>query len=251
MSYADFVAYIGQINTPPGGFFTIGRWIELAKIQDDGVLLDLACSTGFSSRSIVQKTGCVSYGIDISKEAIDVANEKAKKNGLNNKLKYIVNNATELQFENQYFTHILAGCNFAFIQERRKALSECYRVLKSSGYLCTANFYYTTRPPFKLLDRVEKSISFRPKSYWDYNFWNSFLASYFLRITDECQRLPVLSDKQLTEAVRHLIYEKSEKLKCQNDTTKKACYRKLLAIRHALNEHRKYQNFNIAIWKPK
>ena len=52
MAYPDFVAFIDQDNTPPGGEATVAWWIERAGIDADSHVLDLACNTGFSSRTI-------------------------------------------------------------------------------------------------------------------------------------------------------------------------------------------------------
>ena len=51
MKYAEFVSFLG-INTPPGGVDTVQYWIKHAEIDSSSELLDLACNTGFSSRTI-------------------------------------------------------------------------------------------------------------------------------------------------------------------------------------------------------
>ena len=57
LSYPDFVALMGQENTPPGGVQTVDSWRRSAQQwwaagASSGNLrvLDLACSTGFSGR---------------------------------------------------------------------------------------------------------------------------------------------------------------------------------------------------------
>src|SRR5689334_171025 len=76
--YPDFVAFISQANTPGRGHRTINDWIEHGEIQESSYLLDVACSTGFSSRSICRATRCSAVGIDISPSAISEAERVAK-----------------------------------------------------------------------------------------------------------------------------------------------------------------------------
>lgn len=78
---------------------------------------------------MLQKEGASAEGIDISESAVMVANEKAKKLKANNLLKYYVADACDLPFEDNSFTHVLGGCNFAFIQNRLIALNETHRCL--------------------------------------------------------------------------------------------------------------------------
>lgn len=55
MNYPDFVALMQQDNTPPGAEYTIDYWIKHGCINKKSHLLDLACSTGFSSRECFKK----------------------------------------------------------------------------------------------------------------------------------------------------------------------------------------------------
>ncbi|MDZ4821708.1 MAG: class I SAM-dependent methyltransferase, partial [Planctomycetota bacterium] len=113
MSYPDFVAYLGQVNTPPGAKSTLQYWIQNAGIGEKSHLFDLACTTGFSSRTIVTERGGRALGIDISKPAIDVANRTAASVGLAERLTYVHGDACAIPAADGAFTHILGGCNFA------------------------------------------------------------------------------------------------------------------------------------------
>lgn len=251
MSYPDFVGFIGQKNTPPGGSKTVEKWIKQAEISEKSHLLDLACSTGFSSRSTVKQVGCTSKGLDISKVAIETAIRESREEGYGDKVQFFVGDACYLPFSDKEFSHVLAGSTFGFIQDRANALAECRRVLKSSGHLCIGNFYYTEIPSENLLDTVSGVVGFRPESKWSHKWWSDFFSSEFDLQKEENEPLPVIQPKEIADLVRKFIYETSPVLKTASKEIQDACFRRLYEIRLILNEHRRLQGLNISIWVPK
>lgn len=249
LSYPDFVGFLGQKNTPPGGAFTLKRTIDLAKITKTSHLLDLACSTGFSSREIAKQVGSSSVGIDLSETSISSAIQSAEKENLSHLLSYQVARAEELPFKDDCFSHIVSGCNFSFIQRRKEALKECARVLQKGGSLAVANFYYESKPTEEILDKVDAAIGFRPEREWSRNWWLSFFETYFSLHTEEIYDLPVEQTSELEKAIHNVIYQ-NEALADLSEDVKKESFQRLFEIRKVLNEHRKYQKFNISIWCP-
>ena len=59
LCYPDFVGFINQWNVLPGAHVTLSEWIVHSGINRDSRLLQFACTTGFQSREIAQRTGCV------------------------------------------------------------------------------------------------------------------------------------------------------------------------------------------------
>lgn len=249
MNYPDFVAFLGQQNTPPGALSTVKYWVEQGQISPESHLLDLACSTGYSSRKCFELAGSSAWGIDISKPAIEKANEEASGVGGASKLKYFVQDASKLELGSEKFSHILGGCNFAFIQDRRKAVEECFRVLKPGGRLCVSDFYYVETPPLEILDAVQSKIGFRPAQDWSKSFWNDLYSSKFKLVKYHDQKLGVETEERLEERVRASIFEQNEHLKGQSESVLQASFERLLDIRRTLNQHRKWQAVGIAVWE--
>jgi ubiquinone/menaquinone biosynthesis C-methylase UbiE len=221
----------------------LSTWIEWAGVSASSHLLDLACSTGFSSREAYKRVSCTAKGIDLSFSSIKMAEEEAKKIQAESSLSYCVGDAADLPFTDEEFTHVLGGCNFAFIQERTKALAEVHRVLQDGGKLCVANFHYTATPSVDLLNQVEQAIGFRPYAEWTYEWWNSFFDPLFVPLHSEIFDLPVMSDEQLKNDVRHVI-EISPQLKNYSEEIKTFCIEKLTFIRLILNRHRMAVHFS-------
>jgi ubiquinone/menaquinone biosynthesis C-methylase UbiE len=65
-SYTDFVGFINQWNVLPGAYDTLSKWRLFSGITNKSNILEIACTTGFSSRELATMTGCHGLGIDIS-----------------------------------------------------------------------------------------------------------------------------------------------------------------------------------------
>jgi ubiquinone/menaquinone biosynthesis C-methylase UbiE len=93
-----------------------------------GNILDIACGTG----PLFPKIRAVApdarfYGIDISPRLC----EMARKN--NPDAEIVVGDAESMPFQDNYFDVVFMTETFAYIQDRPKALSEVWRVLKHGG----------------------------------------------------------------------------------------------------------------------
>jgi len=96
----------------------------------DKIVLDLACGKGNISKEIAQLAHEV-IGVDISREKI----RNAKANFSNRNIQYLVMDAAELNFEDNYFDIVFCNFSFQHFTEKQKAINECYRVLKPKGVL--------------------------------------------------------------------------------------------------------------------
>ena len=250
LNYPDFVAFINQKNTPPGGEITTTAWTENGCINKDSHILDLACTTGFSSRTISLSTGCSADGIDISSKAIKGAQQEAETNKLN-RLSYQVADACNLPFKENTFTHVLGGCNFSFIQDREAALGECARTLRTKGILCISSFYYTKEPPEELLEEVYQAIGFKPNPEWTAAYWDKLFSKQFHKMWEEHYELPTYDKTMVEKLIKQQIYTPELREKIKDSDILDACYAKLLRIRSTLNKHRDYQGFCIQTWTKK
>lgn len=106
--------------------------LDLFKVEKGMKVLDVGCGTGNFSIKLA-KMGCEVIGIDISEEMLKVAEEKAKKEGLN--IKFYNMDVYNMEFEADYFDGIVSVTAFEFLEEPEKAIEEMFRVLKPNGYL--------------------------------------------------------------------------------------------------------------------
>lgn len=249
LSYPDFVAFIGQANTPPGADATVRGWEEMARIDAGSHVLDLACSTGYSSRCLARRTGCSGLGIDLSRPALAVAESEARRAGLEARLRYIEANAAALPLPDAAFSHVVAGACFGFIHERERALDEVFRVLAAGGALCVASFHYRQEPPAELLDEVARAIGYRPDPARVLGYWQAFFSRRFTLVDERRGSLEPYPEDAVERDVRALVFEESEPLAVQPPSVRDACFDRLLWTRRVLNEHRRYQGLSVTVWR--
>lgn len=93
-------------------------------------VLEYGCGTG-SYAFLLAKRGAKVTGIDICKEAIDLAQKEASENGFKN-ITFLVMDAEAMQFENNSFDFI-CGTGILHHLNLQNSIAELSRVLKSDG----------------------------------------------------------------------------------------------------------------------
>lgn len=250
-SYASLVGLLHQENTPPGAMQSLIFWLQKSCINKTSHVLDLACSTGYSSRNVARLTGCTGAGIDIDQEGIRSARLMAERDDVQT-FEYHIADATELPFADGTFSHILAGCTFAFISHQTKALKEAHRVLKTGGALCVANFFYHSEPPPALLDAIHQHIGFRPQSNWTQEWWATFFSnSGFDLVEEKISLLSGRTEDEIESEVKSMVYDVSHRLSQADTTILETAYQKMKSARLAANEQRDYQGLAVQVWRKK
>ncbi|GKX29708.1 hypothetical protein SH1V18_21880 [Vallitalea longa] len=123
-------------------------------LREDDNILEIACGTGIVSFGIADAVKKVT-AIDISKEMIDVAKEKAKKMNVEN-IEFQVADGYNLQYEDNSFDTILLFNTLHIVKEPDTLLNEIYRLLKPNGYLLTVTDCYSE--PVKIKTRLMLNV---------------------------------------------------------------------------------------------
>ncbi len=124
-----------EIGTP---FFKLygKRLADLANIQKDDVVLDIACGKGATAFPMAEK--CSGKGkiiaIDISTKMIEQCKKLSNKTGVRN-IDFLVMDAERLEFEDESFNKVVCGFGLFFLPDIEKGFKEICRVLKKDGVL--------------------------------------------------------------------------------------------------------------------
>jgi SAM-dependent methyltransferase len=70
MSYVDLMAFLAEVNRPPGGKDSIRVLAQNCFITKDSKVLDVGCNTGYVSFEIAHLAECSVVGVDISENMI-------------------------------------------------------------------------------------------------------------------------------------------------------------------------------------
>jgi len=117
------------------------RAIELAGLGGGEEVLDAGCGTGLTTLRIAeQQPGCQVHGLDLSPKMIEVARSDAAKRGLRVDLR--IGSISDLPYPDAAFDVVLTNIMFHHLDltEKRQAVAEIARVLKSSGRYISAEF---------------------------------------------------------------------------------------------------------------
>lgn len=112
--------------------------LELAKeayIQKHSRVLDLGCGLGGASRMIADFFDCHVTGIDITPEFVRTAELLSQLLGLEGKTRFIVGDATDLPFADNYFEVVWTQHVQMNIEHKEKLYEEIGRILTAGGCL--------------------------------------------------------------------------------------------------------------------
>lgn len=104
----------------------------LAKNCKDKIVLDYGCGNGVHSLFLAQSGTKKVIGIDLSGRSLEIAKEKARKEGLGERIEFIAMDCEKMDFPDSYFDVIFDGGTFSSI-DLNKAYPELARVLKQDG----------------------------------------------------------------------------------------------------------------------
>ncbi len=114
------------------------RFIDLADIQKNDIILDVGSGSGDIANEVIkQRLLNELYLLDLNKEMLNQSKKKFKKY---ENINYIVDNAEELNFKNNFFDKYLISFCLRNITDYVLSIKEAYRVLKYGGKYCCLEF---------------------------------------------------------------------------------------------------------------
>lgn len=141
-----------------GPFQSTEKLIELVKLTEGNIVLDLACGTGVVTKEIRKRVGKVGYvvGTDTSTTAIKIAK---KWNGKKSNLDFVNADAEKFTFSKKFD---VITCQYAlfFFPNAQKALKNIRKNLKKSGKIGITVHGKKENVPFfnNIIDSVTKFI---------------------------------------------------------------------------------------------
>jgi 2-polyprenyl-3-methyl-5-hydroxy-6-metoxy-1,4-benzoquinol methylase len=97
-------------------------------------ILDLGCGTGNFTIKLAKK-GYRVKAIDYSVEAIKIAQEKAKKAGINDLIDFEINDIEKIEFEKERYDLVILKLVYAFIKNQKRLLAKVKKSLSLKGWV--------------------------------------------------------------------------------------------------------------------
>lgn len=156
VDYSDIAKYYDKvrITSPDYLRFWSLKIAHYGSINRNSRVLDIGCGTGRFTLMLSKVTKAEVYAIDPSEDMLDEAKKKDKKK----KVKWSKGIAEKLSLPNEYFDCVFMTFVFHQIKNRKKALVEIYRLLKSKGkcVFMTTSYAHIKRSPLYMFPGLAK-----------------------------------------------------------------------------------------------
>lgn len=138
--YEEAICTIYGGSLHPGELEVTLRIGELACVNKDSLVLDVASGKGDSALAISKNFGCKVIGVDLSKKFVKESKTKTSEGYTRENLEFLVGDAEFLPFKSSFFDVVLCECAFNLFPDKKKVLREVRQVLKPGGKLVLADF---------------------------------------------------------------------------------------------------------------
>lgn len=128
----------------------------ISKRSKDKIILDYGCGNGIHSLVPARAGAQKVIGIDLSEKSLELAREKVKRAGLEEKIEFKLMDCEKTDFSDEYFDIIMDGGTFSSL-DLKAAYPELKRILKPGGKLIGIETF--GHNPFTNLKRKLNKIS--------------------------------------------------------------------------------------------
>lgn len=154
-SYFELQAYWGMTKHM-GGLKATRQLVELCHISEDKYVLVVGCGVGVTPCYLVKRYGCRVVGVDLSDKMIHRSKERAKRQGVEDRLEFRVADAQNLPFKDATFDTVICESVNAFIEDKQRAAIEYVRVTKPGGYVGLNEVTWIKAPPPELIEYLSR-----------------------------------------------------------------------------------------------
>jgi SAM-dependent methyltransferase len=244
ISYTDFVGFVNQWNVLPGSYVTLSKWAQFSGLNKKSRLLEVACTTGFSSRELALLSGCSGEGFDISRKSVEMANYNKKKYASKIDFSYVVADGYGYKAKKK-FTHIAVGASLGFFPDPQRMLERCISAMCDDGYLLASPFYITKPLPVSLVKRAEKVFDITPTGI-PYKEIMSLYNKLEI-IFEEKNELTQETEEELHYYCKCTIDRACSMLKIDDEKIYDVMYERLYEIKKMSNDLRPYQMYSVLV----
>ncbi|NQE52679.1 putative arsenite methyltransferase [ANME-1 cluster archaeon GoMg3.2] len=159
--------------------------------------MDVGCASGKTACYIAKKYGCKVVSVDILERMIDRSNERAKREGVEDRVRFQVADAQNLPFEDNLFDVVIGEFIIGLLDDKQQGANEHLRVTKLGGYIgLNEATWIKAPPPTELVESLSRIFGVKgeiPTS----DGWKELLVGAGLRdMVVRTDKANVLSEKR-------------------------------------------------------
>lgn len=247
LSYTDFVGLVNQWNVPPGAFSTLNKWRVFGQVTKESNVIEVASTTGFSSRELSLMCDCRAHGIDISAKSVEAAKENAKKYAPNSKLSYSCQDATRYIPKKKY-SHMIIGAAIRFFDNPQEALIKmAQNMLQEDGYILSCEFYVKKEIPKQLVEEARKvfDITVTQQEYKEVMRHYQGLTLLY----EERNDIELETEQELQHYCESTIKRFQDQHPQYGQDVLEVMFNRLYEIKNMSNRLRPYQKYSVLVHK--
>ncbi|TQF06330.1 class I SAM-dependent methyltransferase [Kitasatospora acidiphila] len=243
-AYPDFVAMVNQTNVMPGAYATLNTWALHSRMGQNSTVLDVACTTGFSSRELAHLTGCSATGFDLSADSVALARYNHHDTGHDLRLEYVQADGTTYA-PHRTFSHIVVGAALGFFPDPAAMAARLPHLLNDGGYVLASPFWSSKPlpPDVAALRRDVFGIS-SPMETWE-QARALFKGLDVLYQADHA--LAPESDADIEHYSVSTVDRVCEQSGVEDPLVRAAMLSRLCSIKRATNRLREHQSYSVLV----
>lgn len=152
-----------RLSFPPGGEALYRSILRLVKLGDDDEFVVVPCSRGVSALFITRATDASGSGVDADATLVDVANERAKRAGMGDKLQFERASLEDLPYQDAVFDLALGEVELADAADPQAAIRELARVTRPGGAVVLVQLVWTRSPEPEREAELVRRLGVRPR----------------------------------------------------------------------------------------
>jgi len=145
-TYLDIQAEVG-ISKHFGGYSATNTLHKRCHLDKAKEVLEVGCGTGIGAVYMARQYGCRVEAVDISEKMLSWAWQRAKREGIADKVRFRKADIRELPFGDDRFDVVIVESVLAFVEDKKAALLELIRVTRPGGYIGLNEYCWTSVPP--------------------------------------------------------------------------------------------------------
>ncbi len=157
-----FLARLGKRRLRPGGREATDWLMKRGRLGAGTEVLEVACNMGTTTAELVKRYGCRVTALDLDPDALEKARRNLAAAGTADRVTFVEGDATKLPFPDGRFDVVVNEAMLTMLtpENRARAVSEYFRVLKEGGVLLTHDVMLMEDSP-ELVQGLSRAINVR------------------------------------------------------------------------------------------
>jgi ubiquinone/menaquinone biosynthesis C-methylase UbiE len=157
VKFLDMQASVG-VSKHIGGYGATDELLSLCDIENAREVLDAGCGIGVGPAYLARKFKCRVVGTDLSEKMIEWSRQRARENGVEDKVEFCAADIQKLPFEDNRFDVVICQSVLAFVEDKQQAIREFVRVTKPGGYVGLNEAFWMKQPPSEIREQIKAAL---------------------------------------------------------------------------------------------